>query len=114
MLLTDKEWLAVAVKDVSRPGILKVKLWKEELFRQDIELPGVSAGSVDDVVLESPFLVVGGRSRSDGRLNGWIKVFQLADDNLLGTLVCDPYKLVCFTLWKMKIERLQCIYQREY
>ena len=49
-------------------------MWKEELFRQDIELPGVSAGDVRDVVLESPFLVVGG-----GRYNAdWIKVFQLA------------------------------------
>ena len=84
-LAVDKDWLAFAVKDVSIPGILKVKLWKEELFRQDIELPlpGVSAGDVKDVVLESPFLVVGGRSWSDDR---WIKVFQLAADKHMEVL----------------------------
>ena len=42
---------------------IKVKVWKEELFRQDIELPGVSAGDVHHVVLESPLLVVGGTTR---------------------------------------------------
>ena len=45
-------------------------MWKEELFRQDIKLPGVSAGDDDhhhinvcDVVLEPPFLVVGGHNK---------------------------------------------------
>ena len=66
-----------------------VKMWKMELFRQDIELPGVSACDVDDLVLESPFLVVGGHSgdsESGDRVTGWIKVFQLADDNLMEDL----------------------------
>ena len=85
-------------------------MWKEELFRQDILLPGVSAHDVEDVVLESPFLVVGGRSWSDGRstCTGWIKVFQLAADkhmedlnsaaSLIKTLQFpgfQPYKLLC-------------------
>merc|ERR1712227_37671 len=54
------------LEDESRQDNIKVKLWKEELFKQDIELPGVSANHVKDVVLESPFLVVGGTSRPDG------------------------------------------------
>ena len=79
-LVVDKDWWAVAVRDVSRLDILKVKLWKEELFRQNFELPGVSASDIlQDVVLESPFLVLGG-------LTGWIKVFQLAADNLMEDL----------------------------
>ena len=63
-----------------------MKLWKEELFRQDIKLPGVSAGDGDhhhinvrDVVLEPPFLVVGGHNRLGKRVTSWIKVFQLAN-----------------------------------
>ena len=76
---TQTFWLAVA-------GNLKVKLWKKELFKRDIELPGVSAGVVNDVVLESPFLVVGSRSWSGYRFTGWIKVFQLAADNLMEDL----------------------------
>ena len=54
------------------------------MFRQDIQLPGISACVyVDDVVLESPLLVVAGRSTSGGRVfrvcdtDVWIKVFQL-------------------------------------
>ena len=88
-LVVDTDWLAVAWWDESRRDIFKVKLWKEELFRQDIELPGVSACDVDDLVLESPFLVVGGHSgdsESGDRVTGWIKVFQLADDNLMEDL----------------------------
>ena len=55
-------------------------MWKEELFRQNFELPGVSASDIlQYVVLESPFLVLGG-------LTGWIKVFQLAADNLMEDL----------------------------
>jgi len=81
-LAVDKEWWAVAGEDESRSNILKVKLWKEELFTQDIELPGVRAGDVADVVLESPFLVVGGRSSSGGRLTGWIQVFQFLMEDL--------------------------------
>ena len=69
---------------MSRPDILKVKLWKEELFRRDIELPGVSAGAVHDVVLESPFFVVGGTDWSGDRTTCWIKVFQ--SDNLMEDL----------------------------
>ena len=65
--------MAVVGKDKFRPNILKVKLWKEELFRQDIELLGVSANHVADVFLESPFLIDGGRT---GSLTGWIKVLQ--------------------------------------
>ena len=79
-LAVDKDWLAVPVYDESRPAILKVKLWKEELFRQDIELPGVHAYDVKDVVLESPFLVVS----SHDFLNGAsINVFHLPADRLL-------------------------------
>ena len=63
-----------------------MKLWKEDLFRQDIEMPGVSAGDVRDVVLESPFFVVGGTDWSGDRLTSWIKVFQLAADNLMEDL----------------------------
>merc|ERR1712013_878749 len=83
----DKDWLAVKWWDESRPDNIKVKLWKEELFKQDIELPGVSAIHVTDVFLESPFLVVGGTSRPDGRLTSWIKVFQLAADKLMEDLI---------------------------
>ena len=78
---TQTFWLAVA-------GNLKVKLWKKELFKRDIELPGVSAGVVNDVVLESPFLVVGGISWSDDTLTGWIKVYNLMEDlNTTASLV---------------------------
>ena len=69
------------------------------MFRQDIQLPGISAGVypslyVDDVVLESPLLVVAGRSSSGGRVfrvcdTVWVKVFQLtqtAADNLMKDL----------------------------
>ena len=73
--------------------IFKVKLWKEELFRQDVELPGVSAGAGDggwmdqgDVVFESSFLVVCGTSSSGGRYIGCIQVFQLAADNVMENL----------------------------
>ena len=72
-LAVDRDWLAVVGKDKFRPNILKVKLWKKELFRQDIELLGVPTNFVGDVVLESPFLIIGGRTRS---LTGWIKVVQ--------------------------------------
>ena len=68
-LVVDNNWLAIDGWDESRPDVFKVKLWKEELFRRDIELPGVSAGQVCDVVMESPLLDV-------GRLTGWIKVFS--------------------------------------
>ena len=54
--------------------------WKEELFRQDIELPGVYCDPVDKVALQSPFLVVSGRS--DISSGFWIKVFALATGNL--------------------------------
>ena len=60
-----------------------MKLWKEELFRQDIELLEVPTNYVGDVVLESPFLIIGGRTRS---LTGWIKVVQLAADEQMGDL----------------------------
>ena len=39
---------------------IKVKVWKEESFRGDRELPGDSTHVVDDVVFESPFLIVVG------------------------------------------------------
>ena len=68
-LAVDKDSLAVVGKDKFRPNILKVKLWKEELFRQDIELLEVPTNYVGDVVLESPFLIIGGRTRS---LTGWL------------------------------------------
>ena len=70
-LAVDKDWWAVVWWEEPRPDTLKVKLWREELFRRDIELPGVRADYLQDVVLESPFLVVSGRSWSDG---SWIKV----------------------------------------
>jgi len=82
-LAVDKEWWAVAGREESRPDTLKVKLWEEELFKRDIELPGVSAFDYD-VVLESPFLVVGGTSWSGDRFTVWI--FQLAADNLMEDL----------------------------
>ena len=48
------------------------------MFRQDIELPGVSADAlVDNVGLESPFLVVGGTSCMGDRV---IKVIKLMED----------------------------------
>ena len=64
-----------------------MKLWKEELFRQDIELPGVRAGDVDNVVLESQFLVVCGTSRSDDTLTSWIQVFLMEDLNSAPSLI---------------------------
>merc|ERR1711952_614203 len=76
-LVVSNDCLAVAGGDESRPDIFKVKLWKEELFRREIELPGVKALNVDDVVLESPFLVVGGDGWIGGRLFSWIKVFNI-------------------------------------
>ena len=83
-LAVDGDWLAVTGKDESRSEIFKVKLWKEEMFRQDIELPGVSADAlVGDVVLESPFLVVGGTSCMGERV---IKVIQL-DLNSAASLI---------------------------
>ena len=89
-LAAEGDWLAVAGGDESGPDVFKVKLWKEDLFRQDIELPGVSAGDARDVVLDSPFLVVGGTTGSswfgEGEETGWIKVFQLAADNLMEDL----------------------------
>jgi len=87
-LAVDKGWWAVAVREESRSDIVKVNLWEEELLKRDIELPGVSAGDVQDVVLESPFLVVGGTSWSGDRLTSWIKVFniKLAADNLMEDL----------------------------
>ena len=72
--------MAVTGKDESRSENFKVKLWKEELFRQDIELPGVRAGDVTDVVLRSPFLVVGGQSWPGDLATGWIKVYNLMED----------------------------------
>ena len=76
----------------------KVKLWKEELFRQDVELPGVPPYEVRDVVLESPFLVVGGTGWSEGRLTSWIRVFQLAADKLMEDLntAASPIKTLKF------------------
>ena len=107
-LAVDKDWWAVTVKDVSRPGILKVKLWKEELFRQDIDLPGVSAGDVRDVVLESPFFVVGGTSRSGGRNTGFIKVFQLGADNLMEDLNSAASLLKTLQFPGFKVYKLLC------
>ena len=88
-LALHKDCWGVAGDDESRPrhsDNLKIKLWKDELFSQDIELPGVSSYGVRDVVLESPFLVVGGDGWIDGRATFWIKVFQLAADKLMEDL----------------------------
>ena len=76
----DKDWLAVKGWEESGQNILKVKLWKEEMFQKDIELPGVMVDGykVNDVVLESPFLIVGGTGSPGDKATGWIKVFQLA------------------------------------
>lgn len=56
-----KDLLAVAGICQVRKDI-KVKVWKEESFRGDIE-PGYSTHVVDDVVFEPPFLILGGGSR---------------------------------------------------
>ena len=58
------------------------------MFQKDIGLPGVSAGfdEMIYVVLDSPFLVVGGTGRSGDRFTGWITVFQLAADKLMEDL----------------------------
>ena len=79
-LAVDKDWRVVVGYELSRPLDIKVKLWKEELFRRDIELPGWYCDAVDQVALHSPFLVVSGRS--DISSGFWIKVFALASGNL--------------------------------
>ena len=85
-LAVYKDWWAVVGEYEDEPHIVKVKLWKEELIRQDIKLPGISGRHVRDVVLEPPFLVVG----SMQRVHGSIKVFQLAADKLMEDLNTVP------------------------
>ena len=55
-----------------------VKLWKEEIFVQDILLPGLSADDAfTDVIMQSPILIASGSAGSNESVTSWIKVFQL-------------------------------------
>ena len=76
-LAVDKDFIAVVGND-QRPDSAKVKLWKEEIFVQDILLPGLSADDdFNDVVMQSPILIVSGSARSNEIVAPWIKVFQM-------------------------------------
>ena len=89
----EEDWWAVLGEDEEedKPGIIRVKLWKEGLFRQDIKLLGISGCCLEDVVLEPPFLAICGRrpglpGGAIGVVDGWIKVFQVAADELMEDL----------------------------
>ena len=105
-LAVDGDWWAVAGGDVSRPDILMVKLWKEDLFKRDIELPGVRARDVQDVVLESPFLVVGVTSWSAATRP--IKVFQLAANNLMEDLNTAASLVKTLQFPNLYFDKLRC------
>ena len=83
-LAVDKDWWAIVGKERNRRDILKVKFWKEGLFRRDIDLLGVSADyEITYVAMVSPFLIVGVQDWSVGSETFLIKVFELASDKLM-------------------------------
>ena len=95
-LAVEKDFVAVVGNDQG-PDSAKVKLWKEDSFVQDIELPELSCfHAFTDVVMhcmQSPILVASGRTWSLSGRTSWVKVFQLAADNqvhLIKTVLLSP------------------------
>jgi len=79
-LAVDKDFIAVVGSD-QRPNSAKVKLWKEDIFVQDILLQGLSADDdFADVVMQSPILIASGSAGSNESVASWIKVFKLPAD----------------------------------
>ena len=94
-LATARDWAAVAKMFATGPRLYstKVMLWKDDTYRQDLDLLGCQRGRVQDIAMELPFLILSlwsvGESDS-------IKVYRLAADNRMENIgtVATPFKSI--------------------
>ena len=78
---TGQDWVAVAKLSSTEPILdsTRVKLWQDDNYCQDIDLPGCLPALVNTMAMEIPFLTVSINLREDT----CIKVYRLATEMLM-------------------------------